>query len=219
MKARSGNVLMYVMIAILLFAALSFALMRSGGGDAGIAGGMGDERAALKGGELIAHAMAARSAVEQMRVLSNVQPSEFDFVKPGGTGFDTPPHTGKVFHPVGGGLSAFVDSPELFANGASGRGWVAQQGTNVEWSATGASDIIYTFVDTSRQICAAINQKLYKSSAIPVLSLTSSAAFVNGGADDAAITSASCTDCVGKPSLCVEDSAGAYAFYTIVLSR
>ena len=219
MKTQSGNVLLYVMIAILLFEALSFAMMRSGGSDAGIGGRVSDDRAAIKAQELIGYATSARTTIEQMSTMSNVLPGEFDFVKPGAAGYDTGGNLAKVFHPGGGGLSAFVDSPELYANGVSGRGWVSQQGTNVQWTPTAASDIIFSFVDVDAKICAAINQKLFRDSTIPSMSESSNAVFVNGGGDDANFTSGACGDCVGKPAACVQDSDGAYAFYTVVLGR
>lgn len=215
-KSQSGNVLIYILVAVVLIAALSMSLMKqnSGGSD----GRLSDDRASLRAGELIDYATAARSTVEQMRVMMNVQPTEFNFSKQGTTGYTTGPHNPKVFHPVGGGLDVFADGPELY-EGAAKRGWVAQQGTNVEWTPSSGSDILFTFVDVSQAICAKINDRLYRNSSIPDLSLTSSVAFINGDGDDADLTAASCPSCNGRPSMCVKDSEGNYAFYNVILSR
>ena len=59
MKTQSGNILLYVMIAILLFSALTFTLMKSGGGDAGIGGRLSGDKAELHAEELIQYANAA----------------------------------------------------------------------------------------------------------------------------------------------------------------
>jgi len=219
MNNRSGNILLYVLIAILLFAALSFALMRMGGGDNSAGGSLTNDKANLRAGEIIDYGTAAHSTVEQMRTLMNVLPTEFSFMKPGDPAYTTPPHTAKVFHPAGGGLNIFTDAPELYANGTSGRGWVAQQGTNVGWSETSASDILFTFVDVNKKICSAINNRLFKDSSIPDMTITVDAAFVHGGGDDVDLTAAVCPSCNGRPNLCVKDSGGTYAYYNVVLSR
>jgi len=218
MRPQSGNVLLYVLIAILLLAGLTVMLMRSGG-ENGAGGRLTDDRAALRAGELIDYATAARSTVEQMRTLQNVLSTEFSFVKPGDAAYGTGTNTAQVFHPAGGGLNIFTDSPELFATTSSTRGWVSQQGTNVQWTPSTGSDILYTFVDLPEKICQAINDRLYKDKTVPTMTITAAEAFINGGSDDVDLTSTNCAGCNGKVSMCVKDSAGAYAFYNVVLSR
>ena len=160
-----------------------------------------------------------RSTVEQLRVMQNVLPEQISFLKPGDTGFDTAPHLAKVFHPAGGGLNLFSSRDPLFASGSAQRGWVVQQGTNVEWSHTSASDIIYTMLDVHPLICAAINQRITGSDAIPTSTVNPDEIFINGGGDDADFAVSDCSACNEKYSLCIQDNDGNYAFYNIVLSR
>jgi len=213
---QSGNVLIYVLIAVVLLAALTFAMTRQDSGTSG-SGGLTDDKADLKAGELIQYATAARSTVEQMQTMSNVLPTELSFAKQGDAAYTTGSNTPKVYHPGGGGLEVFVPEAELFSGGA--RGWTAQQGTNVTWTPSTASDVIFTFLDVNPKICAAINDRLYKDKTIPTITLAATAVFVNGGGDDVDFTTASCASCEGKPSYCVKDSAGAYAFYNVIVSR
>jgi hypothetical protein len=214
----AGNVLIYVLIAVVLFAALSFALTKQLG-NGGMTGTLDTNKARLRGEEMINYATAMRSTVEQMNTMSNVLPQEFSFLTQADAAYATDRHTPQVFHPAGGGMNTFSASTEMFATGSAKRGWVAQTGTNVEWTKTSGSDVIYTFLDVSPAICAAINERLFKSTNIPVTTLDPNKIFIQGGADDADFTSAMCTDCVQKTSMCVQASDGTDAFYNIILAR
>jgi len=218
MNKTSGNVLIYVLLAIVLFAALSFVLTKQLG-KSGSTGRLDDDRAGLRAEELIQYATGVRSTIEQMRSLGNVLPTELSFVKQGETGYATGSNAAKVYHPGGGGLNVFTPGPELFVSTSAKRGWNHQMGTNVDWTSTSASDVIYSFVDVDPAICAAINKRLYKDTAIPVVDKTASALFINGDADDEDFLDADCDDCDGRVSLCVEDSAGVNVFYNLVVSR
>jgi hypothetical protein len=124
-----------------------------------------------------------------------------------------------VYHPGGGGMNAFNASDEMFASGSAKRGWVAQTGTNVEWTQTSGSDVIFTFLDVAPKICAAINERLFKDETIPTTTIDASKIFINGGGDDADFATALCPACENKTSMCVQDGDGSYAFYTVVLAR
>ncbi|MCB1538035.1 MAG: hypothetical protein H6865_03500 [Rhodospirillales bacterium] len=216
---ESGNVLIYVLIAVVLFAALSFALTRQLGGSNGMTGTLDDNRARLKAEELINYATGVRSAAEQMRTMGNVLPDEFSFVKQGDSGYATPPNRGKIYHPGGGGITPYVPDDDVFAEGSAKRGWSGQVGTNVEWTASAGSDVILTFVDVAPKICKAINARLYKDDAIPVSTLDPSKVFINGGGDDADFTTAGCAACKDKVSYCVQGADGSYDFYNVIVAR
>lgn len=218
-KSQSGNVLIYVLIAVMLFSALTFVLTRQSEDDGGAPGTLDRNTAALLAGEIIDYATSVRSTVEQMSTLQNVLPNEFNFLKPGDAGFTTVPHTAKVFHPVGGGLNVFAGKSSMFKAGSGSRGWVSQQGTNVAWSKTSASDIIFTFLDVDDDVCAAINERLYKDSSVPTTTTTAAATFTNGGGDDADFTTTLCPSCNQRVSFCIKESGGANAFYNVILSR
>lgn len=218
MKSQSGNVLLYVLIAVVLFAALSFLLSRQQDSDS-VVGSLDEGKARLRAEDLINYGTTMRTAIENMVVMQNVLPTELNFVKPGETGYDTAPHTAKPFHPVGGGITQFSNKDEYFTSGSAKRGWVVQQGTNVAWTQSTQSDVILTFLDVEESVCREINKRLYKSTAIPTTTTVTSVAFVNGGGDDADFTTTDCPTCNQRSSFCIKDSTGVNAFYNVVLAR
>lgn len=218
MKSTSGNVLLYVLIAVVLFGALSFMLTKQSGDD-GVAGSVAEGKSKLRGEDLIAYATNMRTAIEQMVVMQNVLPTELNFVKQGEAGYDTAPHTAKVYHPVGGGIGAFNASDAIFQSGSAKRGWVVQQGTNVEWTQTSSSDVILTFLDVEEKACQEINKRLFKDKNIPITTLNTAAIFVNGGGDDADFVTSACPSCNQRSSFCVKDNAGVNVFYNVVYAR
>jgi hypothetical protein len=218
MKSTSGNVLLYVLIAVVLFGALSFMLTKQMDGNSTTNSlKRGTDR--LSSEDLINYATTMRSVVEQMTVIQNVLPTEFSFIKPADVGYNTPPHSAKVYHAAGGGMNLFNAKDAFFAPTSAKRGWIVQQGTNVEWTRTTASDIILTFLDVENSLCQEINTRLYKDSSIPTTTVDSSAMLVNGGGDDADFTLASCPSCNQRVSFCIKDAAGKNAFYNIILAR
>ena len=209
---------MYVLIGVVLFAALSFVLMRqseTGGGESRLS----DDKAKLVADQLIAYATTTKAAVEQMRVMQNVLPTEFDFTKPDEAGFGTAPYTAKVFHPAGGGINLFNATDDMFASGSAKRGWVAQTGTNVEWSTSTASDIILSFVDVATPVCKAINQRLYKESSVPASTVSTPVVSIHGGGDDGDFALSDCPSCNQRVSYCIKDTDGVNVFYNLILVR
>lgn len=215
---ESGSILIYVLMAVALFGMLTFAMTRQM--NSGSLGSSIDEnRAKLKAEELINYATAARSTIEQMRTMANVLPNEISFLKQGEAGYDTAPHKAKIYHPAGGGLNVFTPTPEMFTDGSATRGWVGQVGTNVEWSKTTDSDVILTFVDVRPEICAAINDRLYKADTVPATTVDSDVAFIGGGGDDGDFATSDCASCNGRNSFCITDTDGANVFYNVIISR
>jgi len=215
--SQTGSILIYVLIATALFGMVTFALTRQMN-SSGASSTLDSSRARLKAEELITYATAARSTAEQMRTLANVLPNEFSFVMQGEAGYDTGDHTGKIFHPAGGGLNVFVPSDELFVEGSAKRGWVGQVGTNVEWSQTAGSDVILSFLDVRPEVCAAINERILKDNVVDTTTLTSEAVFIGGGVD-ADFEISDCASCNGRNSYCITDDAGANVFYSVIISR
>lgn len=218
MKTTSGNILLYVLLGVALFGALSFSLTKQLG-TGGMTGTLTENQARLKAESLINYATSVKSVIEQMHTMMNILPDEFDFVKLGETGYDDPPHRGKPFHPVGGGLNAYEPEDDVFASGSAKRGWVAQTGQNVEWSQTSTHDVIFTFLDVDTAVCKAINKRLFKDETIPASTLVYAKTFIHGGGDDVDFVRSECPACENKVSMCVTDANGVNAFYNIILSK
>ena len=221
-KNDSGNALIYVLIAIVLFAALTMTMGRQGGG--GEANTMGDSRVELNATQIINAASQAKSALDQMRY-SGTQPDDLDFTLPG----EPDPGTKtiyRVFHADGGGLMPLFlpkDSAGLTTTSPAA-GWYMGAVDNIEWTATADPEVILTAYNISKDICAAINKKLAGSTDIPAVAGTLRnyiipARFLGGGGNTA-FNTADCPDCKNTLSFCVSDSgASIFAFYNILVSR
>jgi len=169
---------------------------------------------------LLAYGTKAAGAADDMQSLKKIPPNEFNFIKPGTEPLSDDLRRKNMYDEAGGGLKIFEADPAYFSkNFPIRRGWVAQQGTNVEWSQTSASDIIFTFVDVDERVCKAINKKLYNSEDIPLAKERASVLFVHGNDDDDDFTSVICPKCKMHDRFCVKDLTGAYAFYNVIVGR
>jgi len=219
MKNQRGNVLIYILIAVVLFAALGFTLSRSMRGDSD-AGALSDDRADMLAQELINYASQAGSVVQQMTTMGGTEPGNLIFLKPSDAGFNTPPNINKVFHPAGGGLNVYnVTSDALFnpTELTMRRAWHMKANTNVEWTPSAANDVLLTFIDLNPKLCAAINKRLTGSATIPTTTINYSTVFETPGTEN--FTATLCPDCVGKTKLCVVNTVPRYAYYNILISR
>ncbi|MFA5592904.1 MAG: hypothetical protein WC989_06295 [Micavibrio sp.] len=100
---QSGGVLVWILIAVALFAALSYAMMRDGGTGTA-ARTMTDAQARLLASEIISYGNAVRQAVQKLEIrgCTDLQISFENSVVAGyENGTDT---ICQVFHPAGGGL-------------------------------------------------------------------------------------------------------------------
>ncbi len=238
---QSGNALIYVLIAIALFASLSFVLGRQT--DTSETGVVSEEQAELYASQLISYSAQAKSSVDQMRA-TGAYPEDLYFFLPGDTGFDdgaTYKDIHKIFHPAGGGLSmknlpSAIRKDDDTSEPGPAPGWYMGRFNNVEWTGSTANDVILVAYKITRPVCEAINEKITGSKTIPKLTgkardffiydaaSTPPHEFSTGGdhtgsnADFAATGSpAPCGDCDGMPSLCVSnDTEKIFAFYNII---
>jgi hypothetical protein len=167
-QTERGNVLFLILIAVALFAALSYAVTqssRSGGGDAN------SETNLINSAQVTQYPSSVRTAIIRMMVSNSVDPASLEFNSPSDfsqcTGAPTT-YSGCVFHPQGGGAT--------FARGAAD---VASDGTPQEWifnssnevalvGTTGGSDsptattadIIAFLPKVKKSVCEKINKEL-----------------------------------------------------------
>lgn len=224
---QSGNALIYVLIAVALFAALSMTLGRQTG-TAEIAS-LSDEKAELQATRLIAHAAQAKSAIDQM-LFGGTAVDDLIFTPPTDPGFETEPPANylKVYHPVGGGLiPATLPAETLGGNSASPPpGWYLGRFNTVDWSKSAADEVILLAYQIHPKICERINKKITGNPAIPSMTLAIKQVFIDdslplhGGANAPLTTGASqiCPDCHNRASLCVQQG-GLYGFYTILADQ
>jgi len=103
---QSGNVLFYILIAVVLFGALGFAvsgMMRGGSG-----GGIGKEKASLYAAEILTYAKQIDDTVKNMQILNDCADEEISFENSTVSGYEHSPVARdecKAFHPDGGGMT------------------------------------------------------------------------------------------------------------------
>ncbi len=213
--AEKGNALFYVLLGVVLFAALSFIITRQTGND-GLTEQLADDKADIIASQMINHTTSVKYAIEQM-LANGSTVEQIDFVRPGEAGYDTPPHQHKVFHPSGGGVNTMAVKQEYGVVGSVPIGWRYQKGQNVDWTPTTQTDLLYSFVDLNKQICESINKKITGSEAIPSHTVDVSNTFIYGSTDDG-FTAAECSSCNGKYSYCFYNGAR-HIFYQVLFGR
>lgn len=215
--SESGNALIYVLIAIVLFAALGFTLSRQNSNTS--TKEIDDAKKELFATQIITYATQTKSVIDQMS-FTGTDFDEFDFTKPNESGFNTAPNIHKIYHPQGGGLS-LSNLPEGAKDDSitnPDAGYYLGLYNNIEWTPSIENDILFTAYGIKKSICAAINQSISGDSTIPQISGNLDDYFTDEGS--AEITESACAECEGYPTLCVSNTAGnEFAFYALMLDR
>lgn len=217
-RREKGNALIYVLVAIVLFAALSFTLMRQT--DTGEMSGLSDDKAELLATQLISYASQAKSAVDQMQ-FQGARIDNLDFTLPGGPGYEASGNFNMVFHPDGGGLiNTPLTAQAIHETSTSPpAGWYMGRFNSVGWTRSPADDVILTAYQIRPEVCRFINRKITGNTTIPVLSGTVSD-FLLDTATDTDLTSLVCPGCGEYFSLCVSNAGGTiYSFYSIIADQ
>jgi len=215
--SESGNVLVYVLIAVVLFGSLSFALSRQTH-NAGTAE-LDDAKMEFYASEIIGYSAQAQSVIDQMMITGS-SIGDLNLVKPDDASFSIYPHGHKVYHPQGGGLD-IKSLPEAVtvSKESEDPGWYITSSINVEWTKSTSTDVILTAYQISKPLCALLNDKITGSNTIPALSGRMKDYFINTGSNNDLNTS-SCADCEGYSSLCVSNNNGdSYSFYNVLTDR
>ena len=204
-RGERGNVLFLILIAVTLFAALSYAITQSnrGGGNAA------DEKIQVSGAQVTQYPAGIQTAV--MRLMMNGSTvSELAFNVPGSYGGDT---SIEVFHPSGGGAIYQTSSPDVVDDPATDL-WVFRSDIAVTNIATTADDLVALLPGLKQSVCQSINLEITGSTAIPVMTGTE-ANILAGTVDiDDGNTSSGTVD--GYAYLCVESSDGEYVYYHVL---
>ncbi len=217
---ESGNAFVYILIAVVLFAALSFVLIRQE--DSKETGVLTPDTARIIATQMISTAAEVKGGLDQM-VFAGTHPSEFGFEKP--SAFGAAPHYDKVFHPDGGGISlpSFpVNALPSVALASPVSGWYLGRFNNVGWTDSTNHDVILTAYGINQMVCQEINNLIIGTTAIPQLTVTPKSALVDvaehsGSNNDITIVTCPDANCKEQMSLCVQDAGGTvFAFFNIV---
>lgn len=163
-KSESGNVLFLILIAVALFAALSYAVTqssRSGGGDAS------SETNLVNSATITQYPSSIRTAMIRMMVSNSVDPTDLNFNAPPYTDLNTATLQSEgVFYPAngGGGGATYTTAPaDVMADGSAGTwffsGSYAIENVGLDTAGTG-NDIIAFLPGVKSGICDKINTEL-----------------------------------------------------------
>ena len=228
---EQGNVLFLILIAVALFAALSYAVTqstRTGGGDAG------RETNTLNTAALIQYPSGIRTSMTRMSV-SGVGFSEYEFNKPGDFDDLTNDRFG-VFHPDGGGALYQEADNEVLSSGTGE--WFFNANFYVSDLGDGTENEIIAFLPgVSNTICQSINDEqaidntgCNTTNGIPDLlagSVTADDVDTNPMEDGYSVPTPThlegdgCTAFAGKASGCFYEAKGGgrNVFFTVLLEQ
>lgn len=204
-----GNVFLFILIGVILFAALSFTTMRGFRGET--TNRMSEREAALAASDILTYAQRLQRGVDRLRRRGTSE-SDIDFTNPG-------PDENSVFNTQGGAVS-FQDPP----TGASTGTWIFTGSTCVVGVGTGAAgcdsdtntrneELLVVLPDIDEAVCTAINSRLdidpTPADAGTGHSTTAFAGFADG-------TELNLVD--SPPTACYTDGSD-FHFYSVLLER
>lgn len=244
-KSEQGNVLFLILIAVALFAALSYAVTqstRSGGGSAD------RETSILNSAAMTQYPAAMRTSLVRM-VLAGTGVQALEFNAPSDFGALNSTAVG-VFHPLGGGAVYQNAQGELMENGQQGT-WTFNANFNIPQIGVSdigdGNDIIAFLPGVAQNICDRVNREFNLPTAgctttagdIPDLALIGPGTgartnidklmdnnynfnneTVPGQSNTIQGAGGSCEAFSGQPSGCFNDTAGnRFVFYSVLLER
>ncbi len=226
--SESGNVLFLILIAVALFAALSYAVTqstRSGSGSTE------RESSALNSATITQHPTALRTAVVRM-VLGGMGAEDIGFESPAAGDFNDASSNQRVFHPSGGGAVYQTAPEDAMTSAYSGRWYINYnfEVPQIGRTGTAGNDLIAFLPGISQTICSRINEEFIGSTSIPALDLTNNLVeddfevgdtFPQGDEPD---MSPAGNEFDGQPTGCFEDAninggSAAYVIFSVILER
>lgn len=219
-RAMAGNALLYILLALGLLGLLTMTLRNQSdqaGGET-----LEKEQAQLYATKMVSYAASLKNTIDQM-LMTGTLPANLIFLNPRETGFDTPPHINKIFHPDGGGISYEAPTQPPFQGVedlTNAGGWYIGRFNNVEWTQSAANDIIITAHRIERSVCEYINRQITGTTDIPALTGETESYLVDDsyhGTGNLDLTEIVCADCEGYPALCVSNNgATSFSYYNII---
>lgn len=226
--SQAGNAMIYILIAVALFGALTFILARQN--DTTETGALNAERTEIAAAQIIQTSMQLKQAIDQM-MYSGSKPDDLDFVTPDDEpAFSTAPNHHKVFHPAGGGVIINplpAQAVRKISDNPPPR-WYIGRFINIEWTNSADQEVIMTAHQISEPVCRAINQKLLGDPAPLAATVNPRSLLISGTVYSAAnpVTwqNVNCPACVDKIAGCVMGPSevpgkNIYSFYSVVVVR
>ncbi|MFK7839603.1 MAG: hypothetical protein AB8B83_04675 [Bdellovibrionales bacterium] len=241
---ESGNVLFLILIAVALFAALSYAVTsssRSGGGDAN------EETNLISSSTVTQYPASVRTSIIRMQVTDGVSTSELEFNAPvdfancgtygGVLGANC------VFHPDGGQATYVPGSADVMTSGNQ-TNWIFSSNNEVNLvgrtaggnaAAGNTAEVIAFLIGIREGVCSRINEELGIAGIPTEASIELTTAMVNAdgtvpggvpgitadaaGGDDGTIGEGAAAALDGQAFGCFQQPAGTYIYYHVLLEQ
>lgn len=236
---ESGNVLFLILIAVALFAALSYAVTQSTRSGSGTTE---RETVLLNSAGLTQYPTTLRTAVVRM-ILAGFDIGEIGFEAPGAAGFGGLSARNQVFHPTGGG-AVFQNAPAEVMAANMAPTWYYNGNfeiTGIGQDGTGGNDLISFLPGVTIGVCRRLNEELgipltgtlnAPDNNVPVVVATNNlledshllgetfptSALTNVISNDGGAANAF----LGQPAGCFYDAdlnGGSFVFYSVLLER
>ncbi len=158
-KGERGNVLFLILIAVALFAALSYAVTQSSRTGGGASDG---ESNLISSAQITQYPASVRTAIVRM-IINGVATNQLEFNPPTDFGTLTQDRFG-VFHPTGGAATRVTAPPDVMADGLQGT-WVFTSDFGISNIGTTdvtntSNDIIAFLVGVTEPVCQRLNTGL-----------------------------------------------------------
>jgi hypothetical protein len=229
--SEKGNVLFLILIAVALFAALSYAVTqstRSGGSDAS------KETNLVNAAGLTQYPASIKTSITRMLISNGTTPAELLFDLPPFTALTTTALQSRgVFYPTttsgGGGGGTYIDAPSsVMANNLPGvwafnsENQVTNIGTSSGTTDANNADIISFLSGVKQSTCDSIHQRLGLALTYATLTgidVSSNMNVANPGIvpTAAAIITSGVLD--GQPQGCFQQPANNYVYYHVIVER
>lgn len=220
-SSQSGNVLFLILIAVALFAALSFAVsqsIRGGGGRTGVT----EEKGQIDSAYLQQFPTSVRQAIVRMRISGSLNPEDISLARQGTVAygaFGTNPSR-EVFHPQGGAV-AYQAPPDGINDGSDWvfNGDIEVQDMGLTTGNASGSDLVAFLTGVRIDICRYVNQKVTGSlSDPPTVTVSGETNIFTGTFGFADTLTDPALD--GKDSFCYYSAnLGKYVYYQVLLPR
>ncbi|MGH1455979.1 MAG: hypothetical protein ACRBDI_04295 [Alphaproteobacteria bacterium] len=223
---QSGNVLFFILIAVALFAALSYAVTT---GNRGAGDSSSGETSLIASSEITQYGTALENALTYLTVSKQCNPDEMSFERSPFDGSDTsyinpsaPSNLSCHVFSSSGGRAATMQPPSGANNDNDEYAYIETQvlGIGADQTLCGAdcADIVLILKNVNQSACKKFNLKLKGDPSIPIqddgdnyeneeyTGIFNGNTNIDGGAS-------------GHRSLCIQSAGGTYYFYHVLLPR
>lgn len=212
-----GNIMIYILIAVILFAALSYVVanMMRGGGN------IGQEKDAMAATEILDYAHAVRQAVQLLKISNGCENEDISFENSVVSGYTNGTNTKcQIFHPDGGAMNWVTPSDSITTSP-----WFFQGEYAISSVGSGNTDLIMSLSNISENLCTLINERLdvTNPSGPPEndgfgTTVQFIGTFHSGG--NSAGNNGEEANFAGKMAACFDGPpAGTYHFYQVLIAR